>query len=61
MKNKILVLLITMFAFGVSKSFSHTLWIQTSGTGKKGQQQEVKVLFREYAENKPDSTEKWSY
>lgn len=41
------------------QSFAHALWIETSPTGKQGQQQEVKIFFGEYAGNERDSTANW--
>jgi uncharacterized GH25 family protein len=58
MKTKI-TLLIALITFSVTSTFAHALWIQTASTGKKGQAQEIKVFFGEYAEKNPDSVAKW--
>ncbi|NIG56010.1 hypothetical protein [Chitinophaga sp. Cy-1792] len=39
--------------------FAHALWIETMTTGKKGQAQEVKIFFGEYADNERDSVGNW--
>lgn len=58
MKIKFLFLAIAMMLIA-SGVFAHALWIQTSGTGIKGQPVTVKVFFGEYAGKSPDSTAKW--
>ncbi len=58
MKTKI-SLLALFIAFSISNVFAHALWIETASTGKKGQQQEVKVFFGEYESNETDSAAKW--
>ncbi len=58
MKIKFLFLAIAMMLMA-SGAFAHALWIQTSGTGIKGQPVTVKVFFGEYADKSPDSTAKW--
>ncbi|WP_129713840.1 DUF4198 domain-containing protein [Pedobacter sp. SYP-B3415] len=41
------------------QTFAHALWIETQSRGVKGQKQDVKIFFGEYAENERDSTAKW--
>jgi len=45
--------------FFASSLFAHALWIETKGTGKIGQAQEVKLFYGEYAQNERDVTSKW--
>jgi len=45
--------------FFASNLFAHALWIETKGTGKIGQAQEVKLFYGEYAQNERDITAKW--
>jgi len=53
------VLLTLAAMFFVSNLFAHALWIETKGTGKVGQAQEVKLFYGEYAQNERDSISKW--
>ncbi|MFT3705842.1 MAG: hypothetical protein QM802_25960 [Agriterribacter sp.] len=39
--------------------YAHALWIETNATGKKGQQQEVKIFYGEYAEFSPEKLKDW--
>lgn len=39
--------------------YAHALWIETNATGKKGQQQEVKIFYGEYAEFSPEKVSDW--
>lgn len=39
--------------------YAHALWIETNATGKKGQVQEVKVFYGEYAEFSPEKVKDW--
>jgi len=59
MKNMKTILLALVAVFFAGNSFAHALWIETTGTGKVGQAQEVKVFYGEYAENERDETAKW--
>jgi len=45
--------------FFASSLFAHALWIETKGTGKVGEAQEVKLFYGEYAQNERDVTAKW--
>lgn len=40
-------------------TYAHALWIETNATGKKGQQQEVKIFYGEYAEFSPEKLKDW--
>ncbi|MDQ7948263.1 MAG: hypothetical protein REI78_15995 [Pedobacter sp.] len=57
--KKRLILLIALFAFGISVTCAHALWIETAAVGKKGKAQEVKVFFGEYEGKEIDSAQKW--
>ncbi|PST83347.1 nickel transport complex protein, NikM subunit, transmembrane [Pedobacter yulinensis] len=57
MKKPVLFILLLMF--GCVQAFAHALWIETKTRGTKGQKQDVKVFFGEYADNERDSTAKW--
>ncbi|MFT4017936.1 MAG: DUF4198 domain-containing protein [Agriterribacter sp.] len=39
--------------------YAHALWIETNATGKKGQQQDVKIFYGEYAEFSPEKVKDW--
>lgn len=53
-------ILLTFLALCMTTSlFAHALWIETKGTGKVGEAQEVKVFYGEYAENERDVISKW--
>lgn len=53
------LLLAVALLLSTSGAFAHALWIQTSGSVKKGQTVEVKVFFGEYSDKKPDSASHW--
>jgi len=53
------VLFMLAGVFFASNLFAHALWIETKGTGKIGQAQEVKLFYGEYAQNERDITAKW--
>ena len=52
----LMVLLLTLCT---NQIFAHALWIETNGTGKIGQAQQVKLFYGEYAQNERDSVVKW--
>lgn len=39
--------------------YAHALWIETNPSGKKGQPQEVKIFYGEYAEFSPEKIADW--
>lgn len=39
--------------------YAHALWIETNATGKKGQAQDVKIFYGEYAEFSPEKVKDW--
>jgi hypothetical protein len=51
--------MITLFTLACSQVFGHALWIETSPTGKKGQPQEVRVFWGEYADKDISPVDKW--
>lgn len=53
------ILLTLMGICFTSSLFAHALWIETKGSGKIGQAQEVKLFYGEYAQNERDVTAKW--
>jgi uncharacterized GH25 family protein len=59
MKHLKSILLTLVGVFFASSLFAHALWMETKSTGKKGQAQEVKVFYGEYAQNERDETGKW--
>lgn len=56
MKSFITTVVLTLL---ISSSFAHTLWIETSVSGKRGQSHEVKIYYGEFASNERDSVAKW--
>lgn len=52
--------IVSIFLVAVSfKLYAHALWIETNANGKKGQQQEVKIFYGEYAEFSPEKIADW--
>lgn len=51
--------MITLFTLACSQVFGHALWIETSPAGKKGQPQEVRVYWGEYADKDISPVDKW--
>lgn len=41
------------------QAFAHNLWIETSATGKKGQEHSAKIFLGGYGENERDSVQQW--
>lgn len=56
MKN---ILASVLLLFVSSEIFAHALWIETNATGRKGQAQEIKVFYGEYAEFSPEKVKDW--
>jgi len=46
-------------SFLVFNIYAHALWIETNPTGKKGQQQAVKIFYGEYSEFSPEKVKDW--
>lgn len=42
-----------------SQAFGHAFWVETSPSGKKGQAQEVRIFFGEYADKDISPLDKW--
>lgn len=42
-----------------SNIFAHALWIETRAAGQKGQAQEAKIFYGEYAEFSPEKVKDW--
>lgn len=59
MKKLVFILFSAVFMLISGNIFAHALWIETSGTGKVGKPQSVKVFYGEFAENERDSVTKW--
>ena len=59
MKKIKVLLLSALLTLSTGSIFAHALWIETASTGRKGQQQTVKVFYGEYADNERDSVSKW--
>lgn len=57
MKNTLATIAFLFIALG--NLYAHNMWIETSGTGKLGKEQSVKVYLGGYGENERDSTSKW--
>jgi uncharacterized GH25 family protein len=53
------LLLLIFFSIGTVQLHAHALWIETASTGKKGQAQDVKVFYGEYASKELEETGKW--
>lgn len=53
------ILLSILFFAITSGLYAHALWIETNATGKKGQVQDVKVFYGEYAEFSPEKVKDW--
>lgn len=53
------MLLMAVMVLAVSQAFAHALWIETSPSGKKGQAQEVRIFFGEYADKDISPLDKW--
>lgn len=45
-----LTLTIALLVLSISNTFAHAFWMETSPSGKKGQAQEVRIYFGEYAD-----------
>lgn len=58
MKTIRTILLLTALVC-VKFGFSHALWIEAPTTGKKGQSQQVRVYYGEYAQGLIDPVDKW--
>lgn len=56
MKKSFLSIALFFLSFQI---YAHALWIETNATGKKGQQQEVKIFYGEYAEFSPEKIKDW--
>ncbi|MBX3252819.1 MAG: hypothetical protein KF862_01660 [Chitinophagaceae bacterium] len=56
MKKFFLSIVLMMLTFSI---YAHALWIETNATGKKGQAQEVKIFYGEYAEFSPEKVKDW--
>lgn len=48
-----------LFIAATTSSYAHALWIETNANGKKGQQQDVKIFYGEYAEFSPEKIKDW--
>ena len=59
MKRIFFAALSLLLSFGSSQLFAHALWIETSPSGKIGQQQTVRIFYGEYASNERDGIDKW--
>lgn len=59
MKNLKSLFLLIFFSIGTMQLYAHALWIETTSTGKKGQAQDVKIFYGEYASKELEETEKW--
>ncbi len=51
--------MITFFTLVCAQVFAHALWIETNPTGKKGQPQEVRVFWGEFADKDISPLDKW--
>lgn len=51
--------MITFFTLACAQVFAHALWIETAPTGKKGQPQEVRVFWGEFADKDISPLDKW--
>lgn len=51
--------MMALFTLVCSQVFAHALWIETSPTGKKGQPQEVRVFWGEFADKDISPLDKW--
>ncbi|MGX5817867.1 DUF4198 domain-containing protein [Chitinophaga lutea] len=58
MLNKLLLCCACLLAFATGAS-AHALWVETSPSGKKGQAQEVRVYWGEYADKDISPLDKW--
>ncbi len=56
MKKFFLIVAMTLLHFTI---YAHALWIETNATGRKGQVQEVKIYYGEYAEFSPEKLSDW--
>lgn len=43
--KKMMIMTLLLLCGAVQQSFAHAFWIETAATGKKGQQQQVKIYF----------------
>lgn len=48
-----------LFIAATTSIYAHALWIETNANGKKGQQQDVKIFYGEYAEFSPEKIKDW--
>ncbi|WP_298715452.1 DUF4198 domain-containing protein [Chitinophaga sp.] len=51
--------MLALALFAAINSFGHALWIETSPVGKKGQAQEVRVFWGEFADKDISPLDKW--
>lgn len=58
-QKKAFLTLIGIFIMGLSFSFAHAIWIETSSVGKPGVTQSVKVYFGEFATDDISQTNEW--
>ncbi|WP_200977551.1 DUF4198 domain-containing protein [Echinicola sp. 20G] len=59
MKMKFSLLLALALFVNLGCAMAHALWIETEVVGKKGQQQEVKIFYGEYAEGMIEKVGDW--
>ena len=53
------ILLFAIFLFICQSSFAHALWIEVNAQAQKGQNQEVKIFYGEFATGEIEPVEKW--
>ncbi|UCS92840.1 DUF4198 domain-containing protein [Echinicola marina] len=59
MKTKFSLLLAMALLINLGNAMAHALWIETAIKGKKGEAQEIKIYYGEYAEGVIEQVEDW--
>ncbi|GGF46189.1 DUF4198 domain-containing protein [Echinicola rosea] len=59
MKTKFSLLFVLALFANLGCAMAHALWIETETSGKKGQEQQVKIYYGEYGEGMIEKVEDW--
>ena len=57
--KKVILTVLSIFVLGLTLSFAHAIWIETSHMGKKGVAQDVKVYFGEFGTDEISKASDW--
>ena len=59
MLKKSILSIFSLLVLGLSSVFAHAIWIETASSGQKGQTQEIKIYFGEFATDDISSASDW--